>query len=95
MDNQAFLEVIERMATSFDRLATGMIRLADIQAREHAIRYPEKKAVEDAKITHRQTEEEKLREAQGATDETDEEWTGRREKAFIERRSKARKARRP
>jgi hypothetical protein len=51
--------------------------------------YPGKKEVRDAIVTHRQTEEERLREAQGASDESDQEWTGWREKKFVEDHAKA------
>ena len=44
--------------------------------------YPVKGEARDATVTHRQTDEEKMRADQGASDESDAEWIGRREAEF-------------
>jgi hypothetical protein len=63
-------------------LAKSMERIADVLRMRLELDYPPKREVKDATVTHRQTEEERLREAQGYSEETDAEWIGRREAAF-------------
>jgi hypothetical protein len=85
---------------SYVEIAKALNRIADAFTATYALQreafqkqYPVRKEVVDATVTHRQTEEERLREAQGATDETDAEWVGRRTAKF--EANQARKARKP
>lgn len=67
------------MAAALRDIATAMHLSQQMERERFERQYPEKKEGRDATVTHRQTEEERLRESQGATPESDAEWIGRRE----------------
>lgn len=72
------------LAAALERLASAMERIAVVNELRFQREYPEKKQVEDATVTHLETEEESLRKSQGHSDESDEEWTGHFERRFAE-----------
>lgn len=83
-------EFEERQIEAFTAIGSALrdisaaIRLRYMVEREMFNKlYPAKGEVRDATITHPQTTEEKVRQSQGATDETDEEWIGRREQKIL------------
>jgi chromatin remodeling complex protein RSC6 len=71
----------ERLASALEILAESVARIADVFERRFPQRRPAEEVI-DATVTHRQTEEEQIREAQGYSEESDEEWIGRRETRF-------------
>jgi hypothetical protein len=82
----------DRLNTAFESIAVSLGKIAEIFER----RFPAPRLaseVVDATVTHRQTEEERIREEQGFSEETDAEWIGRREARFHE--AQASKARKP
>lgn len=77
------VEAIEAVATALRDIGAAM-HLSYLLDREiYRKNYPEKKEVRDALITRPETAEDKARKNQGATDETDEEWIGRREQKVL------------
>jgi hypothetical protein len=78
------VEALEGIGTALRNMAASM-HLNYLLERDRFMKeYPLKGEVKDATITRRQTEEEKLREEQGDTDESDADWTGQRERAYTE-----------
>ncbi len=74
---------MERIAIAFEEIALTGHKFFDKL-------YPVRTELRDALVTHRQTEEEKLREDQGASEETDEEWVGPRERQYEEAQARRR-----
>lgn len=76
-------------------VAAALQSLCELERERLNLEHPVKGIARDATITHPQTDEEKLYEAQGNTDETDEEWIGlgRREAAFSKAEAGRREAR--
>jgi hypothetical protein len=60
-------------------IALALTRLATIAEAFYEKLYPTRE-YRDATVTHRPSEEEALREAQGQSDESDSEWIGQRER---------------
>ncbi len=78
----------ERLVSAFERLSEGIDFLAGTVEAWYRSTFPEKKQADEATVTHVMTEEEKLREEQGASDEPLEAWTtllGDREKAYLKK----------
>jgi hypothetical protein len=71
----------DRLAIAFEGIAASLARLVDLMERQFPPKRPASEVV-DATVTHRQTEEERIREEQGYSEDTDEEWIGRREARF-------------
>lgn len=76
------------IATALRDIAVSMHLSYQLERERYERQYPDKKEVREALITHRQTEEERIRETQGATGESDEEWIGRRESQVVEDHAK-------
>ncbi len=83
---------LEGIGTALRDIAASMSLSYRLEREKFHKQYPIRGEVRDAEITHLQTEEEKIREGQGATDETDDEWVGSRQAKF--EADQARKARR-
>lgn len=88
---ERLVAAFERIAEAFDFVAGSIDSIAKTQLKDFAKRYPAKQKNVKATVTHVKTEEEKLREAQGQSDETLDEWTtlteetpGPREKKWLE-----------
>lgn len=75
-------EAIQSVASALRGIGAAIHNLYTLERERFNKQYPEKRSATDATITHRQTEEERLREEQGATDESIDEWMGRREIQF-------------
>lgn len=65
---------------SFDRIADALTRIAHTLEQFYERTYPDKPAVREAVVTHRLSQEEALRQSQGATEEDDSAWMGERER---------------
>ena len=76
-------ELEERKVLALENIALALVSIAATMQRRYEQDYPAKKETRDATVTHRQTEEEALREAQGDSNESDAEWIGRHERGFI------------
>ena len=79
-------ESLDRDTRAMERLADSFERITDLMAKFYDKMYPAKHEPRDVTLTRIPTEEDKIREAQGATEETTDEWLdiGPRERAFIE-----------
>lgn len=77
------IEAFEHIAEALNTIGRVMAASMLLEQKRFDKEYPEKGEVRYATVTHRQTEEERLREAQGQSDESDEEWRGRRETEAI------------
>lgn len=82
---------VERIAEAFDFMAGSLDSIAKTQLKDYAKRYPAKQKNVKATVTHVKTEEERLKEDQGQTNESLEDWTtltteppGPREKQWLE-----------
>ncbi len=73
---------IEGMGSAFRDIGASLYLLQQVARDLYNKQYPVRGKVDDATITHVQTEEERLRESQGYSEEDDEAWLGRRERAF-------------
>lgn len=78
------LEALERVGEALRDMAASMHLTYLLERERFSKQYPEKKEIRDALVTHPQTDEEKIRESQGDSDETDAEWVGQRERRFEE-----------
>lgn len=88
-------ELREREVRALEQMGAG---LRDLSATLHLFylrMYPAKAEVRDATVTHIQTDEEKMRADQGASDESDAAWIGRREQEFNARPERRRGAAKP
>lgn len=81
----------ERMAEAYDFMAGSLEAIATTLAEHHSKTFPSKRYASDATISKIKTDEEKLREEQGQSEETLKEWTsldeeeiGPREKKWLE-----------
>jgi hypothetical protein len=81
---------MEDIGASLASIAITMSQQHVLEVRRYEQKYPAKKAVTDATVTHLQTEDEALRESQGASDESNQEWAelGPREVEFQNRKAK-------
>lgn len=77
------VEAIEAVATALRDIGASMHLSYQLERAKFNKAYPEKKEVRDALITRPETAEDKARKNQGATDETDDEWVGRREQKVL------------
>jgi len=77
-------ETEERLTVAFERIADALVRLATLSENRYVRDFPTKKAPQDVTLTRVPNEEDRLREDQGDTGETLEEWIGIREKTVIE-----------
>lgn len=85
-------ELREREVVAFEGIGAALITICAAMVMRNEIeqawfdkKYPVRGEVRDAEVTHLKTEEERLREEQGDTGETDEEWIGSREAGLIKR----------
>lgn len=78
------IEFSERYVAAHELLARSLARLADLTENRFNIDFPKKRDPQDVTLTRVPTEEDKLRERQGSSDEPIEEWIGIREKQVIE-----------
>lgn len=94
-------EQLERLVQSFERIAESLGAICVNQQRRYEQDYPERKEPRDAVITRIKTEDDLVKERQGATNEPvgewltgyeDSEFIGAREKAFLEDQAKERHA---
>lgn len=74
-DDQLY-SLAERFVLSFEKLAAAAEGLNEIQRRTFEKTFPERKEARDAILTRVPSEEDRLREAQGASGESLEEWLG-------------------
>jgi len=65
---------VERFVLSFEKMATALEGVCEIYRQEFSRRYPKRGEVREAVITHVPSEEDRIRESQGATDQTLSEW---------------------
>jgi len=65
---------VDRFALSFEKIAAAMEGLNETYRRHYERLYPERTQVREAVVTHVPTEEDKIREAQGASDQPLEDW---------------------
>jgi hypothetical protein len=72
----------ERELLAVELIGASLASIALVMQARYEKDYPAKKEPTDATITHRQTDEEALQAGQGASDESDEEWIGHRERDF-------------
>lgn len=86
------LQFLERQTMALEVMGAGLQSIAAALHLFYARMYPAKGEVRDATVTHRQTDEEKVRADQGASGETDAEWIGRREQEFNARPERRRSA---
>ena len=79
-------EGIDKDDRDMQRMATAFERIANTLAQFYNKMYPPKHEPGDVTLTHIATEEDKIREAQGATEETTDQWLdiGPRERALLE-----------
>lgn len=82
MDN----EQEERLVQALELLGSSMERLYHVMQARFDIDHPPPKERNESTVTHLKTPEDRLREAQGDSEEPIEEWVGLREERF---RSKA------
>jgi uncharacterized membrane protein len=80
-------ELEERFVAAFEQIAEALAGIDDTQKRQFAKQWPEPGKKREAVITRVPTEEDLIREEQGASDEPIEEWIGLREREFIERQA--------
>jgi len=78
----------ERLTVAFERIADSLERLATLSENRYQHEFPTRKVPQDVTLTRVPTEEDRIREDQGASDEPLEEWIGIREKAVIEQGKK-------
>ncbi len=90
--DELFEAIFGRIAGALEKLAEEQHKANVIEQARFDKEYPPKKEVQDVTITHIKTEEERLREDQGDTGESDEEWIGAREQRFEEEQRKRRTA---
>jgi len=68
-----------------ERVVKSMEKIADALERAYPVRKEKGSAVAEAVVTHVPTEEDRIRENQGASTEPIEEWMGLREKEIVNR----------
>jgi hypothetical protein len=95
---ERLIVAIEGIGEAFDHMAGSIQTLATITEKDFAKRYPPKKRDVKATVTHVKTDEERLKEEQGQTNENLEDWTtlteeapGPREKAWLESHPESKK----
>lgn len=79
--DERLVSAFERMAEAFDFMAGSLDSIAKTQLKDFVKRYPAKKKNVKATVTHVKTDEERLKENQGQTDETLADWTTLEEEA--------------
>jgi hypothetical protein len=85
---RAFLDI----GQALQKIADDFHEQVQLNKALFAKKYPSRGEVRDVQVDHPQTEEERLRESQGASDEDDKAWIGRREAGFVAKEaSKARR----
>lgn len=93
-------ELEERLVFAFERIATALEGINDTKQRQFAKQWPERKEVHEAVYSRVPSEEDLIREGQGASDGSLEEWLtppedefiGQREKEFLETQAAAARA---
>ena len=73
----------ERLTAAFESIANSLVKLATLSENRFDKEYPARKAPQDVTLTRIPNEEDRIREEQGQSEETLEEWIGIREKAVI------------
>ena len=77
-------ELFTRLVTAFELMAQALAGIDETKKREFEKQWPDRKVWREAVVTHVPTEEDLIRESQGASNEPIEEWIGIREKEFLE-----------
>jgi hypothetical protein len=77
-----------RMASAFEEIADTLTAWYKLDQQRFEKEFPVKVKPEDATVTTIASDEDALREAQGASSEPLEEWTGQREQEFILKRTR-------
>ncbi len=88
-------EALDRDTRAMERLATAHERIANTLEKFYAEMYPAKREPRDVTLTALPDTTDRLKQDQGATEETTEEWlteVGPREREFIEQSAKEREA---
>jgi hypothetical protein len=82
---------MERLAHSFEVIAQTAVAWYNLEKKRFELEHPTKPDARDATVSHIKSPIDQLRESQGATGETDEEWgtLGPREKQFLTRSKNA------
>lgn len=81
-DNQA-----ERLVIAFEKIAEALTLRATLDADRFTKEYPPRRDPSDITVSKPKTEEDYLREDQGQSEESIEEWIGQRERDIIAGRS--------
>jgi hypothetical protein len=76
---------VERFVLSFEKMATAMEGLSETYRRHIENLYPKHREYREAVVTRVQTEEDRIREAHGASNEPLEDWLGEVEDEEIEK----------
>jgi len=79
----------ERLVVAFEKIATELGRANDTAIKAFEKQWPERKEFREAIVTRVPTEEDIIKENQGASDEPISEWIGFREKQYIEEKKAA------
>jgi hypothetical protein len=80
-------ELEERFVTAMEQIAEALAGIHDTQKKRFAKQWPEPGKKREAIVTRVPTEEDLIREEQGASNEPIEEWIGFREREFLERQA--------
>lgn len=91
--DERIVAAIEKIADAYDFMAGSLEAIATTIAQHHAKTFPSRRTPAEATISRVPTDEDKLKETQGATGETLKDWTtldeeeeiGPREKAWLEK----------
>lgn len=75
---------MERIAAALEDIAEAMVMGYKLEAQRLEIEHPTKRPVRDAIVSKLKTAEDELREDQGSSEESDEEWIGPAERSFNE-----------
>ena len=78
-------ELDERLVAAFEQIAEALAGIDDTQKKQFVRQWPEPGKRREAIVTRVPSEEDLIREEQGASDEPIEEWIGIREKEFLGR----------
>jgi hypothetical protein len=79
----------ERIVVAIERIAEALAGIYETKQKELAKRYPERKEPRDAVVTRIPTEDDRIREEHGASEEPIEEWIGIREREYLANRASA------
>ena len=80
-------ELDERLVAAFEQIAEALAGIDDTQKKQFVRQWPEPGKRREAIVTRVPSEEDLIREEQGASDEPIEEWIGLREREYIKRQA--------